>query len=114
FGPTTVTLSNGRTVTNPLSTTFRFAYEPRGEGQLQAPSLHVWNIRAGRHFDVHQRRLEVAFDVFNVTNNGTDTNFYEDGNQLSSSNYGRRPDGTFVGTNRQFARAGQLSLRFGF
>jgi hypothetical protein len=114
FGPATVTLSNGRTVTNPLATTFRFASEPRGAGQLQAPSLHVWNLRAGRNFQLYQRRLDVAFDVFNVTNNGTDTNFYEDGNQLASSNFGRRADGTFNGTNRQFARAGQLTVRFGF
>jgi hypothetical protein len=114
FGPTTVTLSNGRTVTNPLATTFRFASATRGEGQLQAPALHMWNIRAGRNFTVYQRRLELAFDVFNVTNNGTDTQFHEDGNLISSSNYGRKADGTFVGTNRQFARAGQLSLRFVF
>jgi hypothetical protein len=114
FGPTTLTLSNGRTVNNPLATTFRFASATRGDGQIQAPALHMWNIRAGRSFQFGARRLDVAFDVFNVTNNATDTNFYEDGNQLFSSNFGRRPDGSFNGTNRQFARAGQLSLRFAF
>ena len=33
FGPPTVTLSNGRVVSNPLATTLRFAFPTRSEGQ---------------------------------------------------------------------------------
>ena len=115
FGPATITLSNGRQVSNPLATTLRFANATRGDGQIHAPALHVWNLRAGRDFPLGSRRLEVAFDVFNVTNSGTDTQFLEEeGNALFSENFGRRPDGSFNGTNRQFARSGQVSFRFVF
>ena len=36
FGPATLTLSNGRVVSNPLATTYRFAYATRDDGQIEA------------------------------------------------------------------------------
>jgi len=40
YGPTTLVI-NGRTVSNPLATTYRFAYANRGDGQLWCPWLIV-------------------------------------------------------------------------
>ncbi len=68
FGPATLVLSNGRTVSNPLATTVRFAYASRGEGQLQAPTLAQWNARVGRRFALGNRRFEIALSLLNITN----------------------------------------------
>src|SRR4029453_3463685 len=51
FGPPTVTLSNGRVVSNPLATTIRFAHPTRDDGQFTLSSLHLWNLRVGRGLD---------------------------------------------------------------
>src|SRR5258708_36834485 len=50
FGPSTLTLSNGRLLSNPLATTVRFSYPTRGDGQLRTGLLDIWNVRAGRKF----------------------------------------------------------------
>ncbi|MBI2835461.1 MAG: TonB-dependent receptor, partial [Acidobacteria bacterium] len=115
FGPPTVRLSNGRVVSNPLATTIRFAYEDRGKGQVKTPNLIVWNIRIGRDFKLaNSRRLELAFDVFNVDNRGADQQFRSGGNQLYSPNYAIAPDGSFRGLNRQPPRVAQIIARFAF
>jgi hypothetical protein len=111
FGPPTVTLSNGRVVSNPLATTIRFAYPTRGDGQIKANYLKVINLRAGRTFAFGQRRFEAAFDIFNLLNGAVDQQFLDGGNQLYSSNYALKPDGSFFGVNRQPPRAGQLTVR---
>ncbi len=41
FGTPTVTLSNGRVVSNPLATTIRFENDDRGDGQFQLDALHI-------------------------------------------------------------------------
>src|SRR5262249_33405603 len=69
FGPPTITLSNGRRVTNPLATAIRFAYATRADGQLRTSVLNIWNLRVGRQFTVRRLKLDAAFDVFNLTNN---------------------------------------------
>jgi hypothetical protein len=114
FGPPTVTLSNGRVVSNPLATRVRFAYGDRGEGQIKAPNLVVWNLRVGRDFRIGNQRVEAAFDIFNVTNRGAAQQFLGGGNQLYSPNYAIDADGNFRGTSLQFARSGQLMLRWTF
>jgi len=115
FGPSTVTLSNGRTVSNPLATTIRFAFPTRGEGQNKAPNLILWNIRVGRDFVFGARRVSVAIDVINVTNRDADQQFQSGGNQLyNTTNYAIAPDGSFRGQTRQAPRSGQLSIRFAF
>ena len=113
FGPSTVTLSNGRVVSNPLASTIRFTHANRGEGQIKAPYLNVVNLRVGRIFNFGKRKLEVSFDVFNLLNADTDQQFFDGGNQLYSSNYAIK-DGEFFGVNRQPPRQGQVTMRFTF
>jgi hypothetical protein len=114
FGPPTVTLSNGRVASNPLATQIRFANADRGEGQLQGPTLIVWNLRVGRVFRFGGQQIEAAFDIFNITNRGTPQQFLAGGNQLYSANYAIGPDGNFQGTSLQYARSGQLLLKWSF
>ena len=104
FGPPTITLSNGRIVSNPLSTPIRFAYETRGDGQLELGALHIWNMRVGRWFLVGSAVIEAAIDVLNVTNHGADQAFQPGANQQFSPFFG-------AGIMRQFPRAVQLSVR---
>lgn len=99
FGPSTVTLSNGRKVPNPLATTYRFAYATRGEGQVKAPAQATWNLRVQRDFAVGQRRLTLSVDAFNLTNSGADQQFLDGGNVLTSANYAMK-NGTWQGQAR--------------
>jgi hypothetical protein len=114
FGPPTIVTSTGRTVSNPLATTIRFAYSDRGEGQIKAPNLVVWNLRFGKTFSFRGQSVEAAVDIFNVTNRGAAQQFLGGGNQLYSANYAVAPDGSFRGTSLQFARSSQLLLRYTF
>jgi hypothetical protein len=107
FGPATVTLSNGRVVSNPLATTIRFAYPTRGDGQLKTPPLHAWNIRVGRRFAWRNAKTDVSVDVFNLTNNDADLSFQSGANQTYNSLYGTL-------TFRQLPRSAQLTLRTTF
>jgi hypothetical protein len=113
FGPPTVTLSNGRVVSNPLATTVRFAYGDRGEGQVDGPAIVAWNARIGRDFRFTAvRRLELAVDIFNITNRGAVQSVLGGGNQLYSPNFAKRADGTFIGSSVQPPRSAQLTARF--
>jgi hypothetical protein len=90
FGPTTVTLSNGRVVSNPLATLNRFAFPTRDDGQFKLPALHVVNLRVGRDFDLAKdRRFQLAVDFFNVGNLGRFQGFLGGANQLFNVNYGK-------------------------
>ena len=113
FGPPTVTLSNGRVVSNPLATPIRFAHANRGEGQIKAPYLNVVNLRVGRIVNFGKRKLDVSCDVFNLLNAAADQQFFDGGNQLYSSNYAIN-DGVFFGVNTQPPRQGQVTMRFTF
>jgi hypothetical protein len=114
FGPASVTLSNGRVVANPLATTIRFVGPTRGDGQIETDPLTVLNLRIGKAFTFGPRKLEIAYDVFNALNADAFQQFKSGGNQTYSSNYGIAADGSIQGQSRQFARAGQLSIRFQF
>jgi hypothetical protein len=107
FGPATVTLPNGRVVTNPLATTLRFAHPTRSEGQFQLPALQYINLRLGKEFPFGRRRVGVNLDVFNVPNRGSYQGFLAGANQLFSTNYGR-------GGEIQPPRSVQLEARFFF
>lgn len=107
FGPATVTLSNGRKVTNPLSTTYRFAYPTQGEGQIQTPMGGALNLKVSKSFRFGVRELTLAMDVFNVMNRGADQRFNDGANVLTSKNYGTT-------TSRQLPRVFQVSAGFGF
>jgi hypothetical protein len=107
FGPPTVTLSNGRVVSNPLATTIRFANQTRDEGQFTLPSVHTWNVRIGKDIRLGAHRLEAAVDVFNVTNNDAFYLLENGANQTFSPLFGQ-------GRQRQTPRAAQISARYVF
>jgi len=109
-----VTLANGRTVSNPLATTIRFVGPTRGDGQIETDPLTTLNLRVGKALNLGGRRLEVAYDVFNALNANAFQQFKSGGNQTYSANYGLAADGSIQGQSRQFARAGQLSVRLQF
>jgi hypothetical protein len=115
FGPPTVRLSTGRVVQNPLATRDRFVNPTRGEGQIKLPALHIWNVRAGRTFRFGTQRVELSFDVFNVTNNDAFQEFFiGQSNVRYSPFFIIGPDGNIRGNNRQFARSGQVVVRYVF
>ena len=107
FGPATVSLSNGRVVSNPLATTIRFAHATRGEGQFRTPWTHEWNISFSRVFRVGSSNLEPGVNVLNVLNAGGDQMMLNGGNQTYSPNFG-------LSGTRQPPRSVQLLLRYMF
>ena len=123
FGPSTITLSNGRVVSNPLATTVRFAYANRGAGQLQAPTLKFWDARLSKTFKIKEsQKLEVGGNVTNITNNATQQEFLggstttasTGSNQIGSINFAYNSLGQFQGQNRQAARAFQMTFKYSF
>lgn len=107
FGPPTVVLPNGRTVTNPLSTVVRFANATAGDGQATSDGVHTWNIRIGRQFSRGRWRFEPALDVLNAVNAGAFQQFQSGANDQSNPNYRLQ-------TNRQVPRSAMFSLRLSF
>jgi hypothetical protein len=106
YGPATVTLPNGRVVSNPLATAFRFAGETRSDLQFHVPAIHIMNARIGYRLPIRVK-TEVMLDVFNVTNADGDFDIMSGGHQTFSPNYQKT-------ATRQRARSGQLSFRVGF
>jgi hypothetical protein len=107
FGPATVTLSNGRQVSNPLATVVRFKYPTREQGQLRLPPLVITNLRVGWARQVAGVRAGVAIDILNLLNNGSDQGFQLGANQEFSALYSQ------AGI-RQFPRSVLLSARLWF
>jgi hypothetical protein len=106
YGPATLSI-NGRTVSNPLATTFRFKYADRGTGQIWCPWLIQWNTLAGREFRITDRQtVEADLNIYNITNNGAAQQFVN-GNNASSSTFGSLQ-------NVQLPRSAQISLRYHF
>jgi hypothetical protein len=114
FGPATIVLSNGRSVSNPLATNIRFAGTNRGDAQIEADAFQVLNLSFGKDLSFGKRKLSLMYQVFNAMNGDTYQQFKSGGNQLYSPNYGVAADGSMQGQSRQFARSGQLSVRFAF
>jgi hypothetical protein len=107
YGPTTMEI-DGRLVSNPLATTYRFAFANRGDGQLYCPWLTAWDNRIGRDFPIKERQtIQVAFDIFNITNQGAAQQFVTGGNQINSKNFG-------LTDNVQLPRSAQVSVRYRF
>jgi hypothetical protein len=106
YGPATLTIG-GRTVSNPLATTYRFKYANRGEGQIWCPWLVQWNALVGREFRITDRQsVEADLNVYNITNNGAGQQFVN-GNNASSATFGELE-------NVQLPRSAQISLRYHF
>jgi hypothetical protein len=100
-----VTLLNGRVVSDPF---FNVAY-PRARkndvDMLTADDSHLVNIRLAKELVLGQRRLTVSGDVFNLFNVGASTGFLSA--DVRSSNFG-------IPTNYVPARVGQIGLRMTF
>ena len=100
-----VTLSNGRVVSDPF---FNVAF-PRARrndvDMLTADDSHLVNIRLAKELVLGQRRLTVSGDVFNLFNVGASTGFLSA--DVRSSNFG-------LPTNYVPARVGQIGLRMTF
>jgi hypothetical protein len=107
FGPASITLSNGRVVSNPLATTTRLV-GPRGDNQLQAPLIKRLNMRFGKIFKFTDRHsIEADADFFNITNNG-DPLFFLNGTNTSLPTFGQYSSTT------QSPRGVELSLYYRF
>ncbi len=109
FGTPTVTLSNGRVVSNPLATTNRFAFPTRSEGQVRLGAEHYWNMRFGRRFNFgDDMYFQVDFDIFNITNHDSFQSFQNGANLVyNTRNFGQ-------GSTIQMPRTYQLGLQFIF
>jgi hypothetical protein len=105
-GPGTIRLSNGRMVSNPLATTFRFAYPTRGDGQLKLPSYHSVNLRVGKRLSVPWGAVDAYLEGFNLTNHDADEQFAAP-NWLFDPAFGTT-------TQRQQPRAAQFVIRTSF
>jgi hypothetical protein len=107
YGPATIVLSNGRTVSNPLATVVRFAYPTAGEGQFSSDGVHIWNIRIGRQFTGGRLRIEPSLDVLNVVNAGAFQQFLSGANDQTNANYRLQ-------TNLQTPRTAMFTVRVSF
>ncbi|HLI75834.1 MAG TPA: TonB-dependent receptor [Acidobacteriaceae bacterium] len=106
FGPATLSIA-GRTVSNPLATTYRFKYADRGTGQIYCPWLLQWNALVGRDFHITDRQtIEADLNLYNMTNNGAAQQFVN-GNNAASGTFGQLQ-------NIQLPRSAQVSLRYHF
>jgi hypothetical protein len=106
YGPATMTI-DGRKVSNPLATTYRFKYKDRGTGQIWCPWLTQWNVLVGREFRIGDRQtVEADLNVYNLTNNGAAQQFVN-GNNAASATFGELQ-------NVQLPRSAQVGLRYRF
>jgi outer membrane receptor for Fe3+-dicitrate len=106
YGPATLSIG-GRTVSNPLATTYRFKYQDRGTGQIWCPWLLQWNVLVGREFRITERQtVEADLNIYNLTNNGAGQQFVN-GNNSTTSNFGSLQ-------NIQLPRSAQIGLRYHF
>jgi len=106
YGPPTLTI-DGRTVSNPLATTYRFKYANRGIGQIWCPWLTQWNTLLGREFRITDRQsVEADLNIYNLTNNGAGQQFVN-GYNAASTTFGELQ-------NVQLPRSAQISVRYHF
>ncbi len=106
YGPSTLKI-NGRTVSNPLATVYRFKYADRGIGQIYCPWLTQWNALVGRDFHITDRQgVEADLNIYNITNNGAAQQFVN-GNNAASGTFGQLQ-------NVQLPRSAQISVRYHF
>jgi hypothetical protein len=96
-GPSTITLSNGRVVSNPLATLIRFAGRDRSDGQIQTKAFQELNLALRKRFSVGRFNVQGGIEVFNLANSAGDLQFNLGANQLFAAGYG-------LGANRQPAR----------
>ncbi len=107
YGPATRNI-NGRTVSNPLATAYRFKYADRGIGQIWCPWLVQWNTLVGREFPITDRQsVEADVNIYNITNRGAGQQFVNGTNASSAATFGQLQ-------NIQTPRSAQFSLKYRF
>jgi hypothetical protein len=107
YGPATMTIA-GRTVSNPLATTNRFAYKDRGTGQIWCPWLIQWNTLVGREFRITDRQtIEADLNIYNILNGGAAQQFVNGNNIASPATFGSLQ-------NVQQPRSAQIGIRYHF
>jgi len=107
YGPATMSIG-GRTVSNPLATTYRFAYANRGIGQIFCPWLVQGNMLVAREFSFRDHQsVEGDVNILNVTNRNSGQQFSNGNNIAATSTFG-------VLTNIQPPRSVQFSVRYHF
>ncbi len=117
FGPALVTLADGTTQSNPLATTIRFcgaatlpcsANPARGEGQTRNEDERYLQLQLSREFrTIGGQRLETGLGIFNLLNNGANSQWNTGANQIYSPNYLAR-------FNRTSSRQLQLDFKYRF
>ena len=117
FGPALVTLANGTTQSNPLATIIRYcgsatlpcdANPIRANGQTRNEDERYLQLHVTREFSVGaQHRFMAGVNIFNVLNNGAETQWNTGANQIYSPNYLSR-------FNRTSSRQAQVNFKFSF
>ncbi|WP_162539457.1 TonB-dependent receptor [Granulicella sp. WH15] len=106
-GPATLSV-NGRTVSNPLATTYRFKYANRGIGQIFCPWLIQLNALVGREFKLTDRQsIEADMNILNITNQGAGQQFVNGTNSSATATFGTLQ-------TIQAPRSAQFSVRYRF
>jgi hypothetical protein len=114
FGPALVTLANGTTQSNPLATTIRYcgsdalpcvANPIRSDGQTRNEDERYLQLHVTREFSVGTRRFMTGVNIFNLLNNGAETQWNTGANQIYSPNYLSR-------FNRTSSRQAQFTFKF--
>jgi Carboxypeptidase regulatory-like domain len=107
FGPGTVRLANGTTQSNPLATTWRFAYDTRSDGQVRNETARYLQLNLGRTFKFGRSSVDTGLGIFNVFNTGAHTQWNTGAQRLGTPTYLSR-------FNRHPPRAFQLTLGYKF
>lgn len=84
-GPGSVTLSNGRVVSNPLSTVLRFAGPTRDDGQFQYPAYQTLNLHVDRDLRFAGAVITFGGEVYNLANRGENLQQFSSGSVLVES-----------------------------
>ncbi len=107
FGPGSVRLANGTTQSNPLATSWRFAYDERSDGQLRNETTRYLQLNFARSFKFGRQSVETGLGVFNLFNTGAHTQWNTGANRLNTTLYLSR-------FNRHPPRAFQITLGYKF
>jgi hypothetical protein len=107
FGPGQIRLANGTTVSNPLATSWRFAYGTRGDGQVRNETTRYLQLNLGRTFRFGTQAIEAGLGIFNLFNTGAHAQWNTGANRLNSPLYLSR-------FNRHPPRAFQVTMGYRF
>jgi hypothetical protein len=107
FGPGTFRLPNGTNASNPLATSWRFAYGTRGDGQVRNETTRYLQLNLGKTFRFGRQSVDSGFGIFNVFNTGAHTQWLTGANRLNTDSYLAR-------FNRHPPRAFQVTLGYKF